>query len=114
MKRFFGLSQRAQTFTEYAIIIGATVAFIGGISIYLQRALKAKIHESQTFVATQMQGDRQYEPYYVQSSSTNQSASGRNVSFKEDSPVMTVGGGSITITEFDSRTCAENGVCDPQ
>ena len=99
------LKNKAQTFAEYAAILGVVAAFISGIALFGQRAVQAKIKNAQDSTALD-----QYEPYYVSSSLNAVSHTDNNLDIKTDGFDSTVHE-KTTITNNKNVTCSEDGTC---
>lgn len=65
------LGCRAQSTAEYAVLFGLVVAAVVGMSVYVRRAVQAKIKVGTDAVKIPGAQDLgQYEPYYAQSQRT--------------------------------------------
>ncbi len=83
--------------------------FIAGITIYLQRALKANLKKSQDYAASKIPAGmvKEYEPYYLKNHSDIKSESGSRLEFTGDG-VLYVSPYSKSENDFVNRTAPEN------
>jgi len=82
MLRNFLKNKKAQNTAEYALLIALVVAGVIAMQTYAQRALQARIHDASGYMAQSSNGvlgnSTQYEPYYLQSNYSSNSASDEN------------------------------------
>lgn len=97
--------------TEYAVMIGAMAAMTFGITLYVQRQVKDRIQGAREYVAGNMGGEDEYEPYYSRKEVDVVVDSANNLEFLGGG-VMKTTKGDITTSTFINTICAENEQCD--
>lgn len=70
---FRKLNKMAQSTAEFAIVISIVIGAIVAMQIYVKRALQARVR-----TASDGLGSGQYEPYYLQQNSTQDTSGNEN------------------------------------
>ena len=74
-------NKKAQTTAEYAILIGLVVAALVAMQTYVKRGLQGRMKDATDQVAMQnptIGATSQYEPYYMQSNTTQSTTASDN------------------------------------